>query len=69
VQTLSGITVGDTLETRIDTYGTQVSAGSNSEEHYYRYGAADGSEVCVYFGEDEPEDDSEIVEINTECRG
>jgi hypothetical protein len=46
-----------------------VRAGSNSEEHYYRYGAADGSEVCFYFGEAEPEDDSPILEISTECRG
>ena len=69
VQTLSGITVGHTLADLQDTYGTQVRAGSNSEEHYYRYGAADGSEVCFYFGEDEPEDDSPILEISTECRG
>jgi hypothetical protein len=69
VQTLSGITVGDTLEDLIDTYGSQVNAGSNSEEHYYRFGAADGSEVCFYFGEDEPDDNDEILEISTECRG
>lgn len=69
VQTLSGITVGHTLEDLIDTYGTAVRAGSNSEEHYYRYGAADGSEVCFYFGEDEPDDNDQILEISTECRG
>jgi peptidoglycan hydrolase-like protein with peptidoglycan-binding domain len=68
VQTLSGITVGDTLEKLIDTYGSNVSHGSNSEEHYYRYGAADGSEVCFYFGASNPEDDDVIVEISTECR-
>ena len=54
-------------EALIDTYGTQVSAGTNSEEHYYRFGAADGSEVCFYFGEDAPDDNDEIVEISTEC--
>lgn len=69
VQTLSGITVGHTLENLIDTYGTAVGSGSNSEEHYYRYGAADGSEVCFYFGEDAPDDDDKILEISTECRG
>jgi peptidoglycan hydrolase-like protein with peptidoglycan-binding domain len=69
VQTLSGITVGHTLADLQDTYGSQVRAGSNSEEHYYRYGAADGSEVCFYFGEDAPTDSSQIVEISTECRG
>ena len=68
VQTLSGITVGHTLADLQDTYGSQVRAGSNSEEHYYRYGAADGSEVCFYFGEDAPTDSSQIVEISTECR-
>jgi hypothetical protein len=68
VQTLSGITVGDTLEDLIDTYGSQVSPGSNSEEHYYRFGAADGSEVCFYFGENEPDDNDEVLEISTECR-
>jgi len=69
VQTLSGITVGDTLDDLIETYGTQVRAGSNSEEHYYRYGAADGSEVCFYFGPDEPDDNDPVLEISTECRG
>jgi len=68
VQTLSGITVGDTLEDLIDTYGSSVSHGSNSEEHYYRYGAADGSEVCFYFGASAPDDNDQIVEISTECR-
>jgi peptidoglycan hydrolase-like protein with peptidoglycan-binding domain len=68
VQTLSGITVGHTLEDLIDTYGTSVRSGSNSDEHYYRYGAADGSEVCFYFGEDAPDDDDKILEISTECR-
>ncbi|HSM00990.1 MAG TPA: peptidoglycan-binding domain-containing protein [Acidimicrobiia bacterium] len=68
VQTLSGITVGDTLDDLIETYGSQVSAGSNSEEHYYRFGASDGSEVCFYFGPDEPDSDDPVLEISTECR-
>jgi len=69
VQTLSGITVGHTLEDLKETYGTGVSPGSNSEEHYYRYGSADGGEVCFYFGENEPTDSARILEISTECRG
>jgi len=68
VQTLSGITVGNTLEELIDTYGSNVVHGSNADEHYYRYGSADGKEVCFYFGEDAPTDSDKITEISTECR-
>ena len=68
VQTLSGITVGNTLAELKATYGSQVGPGSNSEEHYYRY-AASGKEVCFYFGASAPTDSSKIVEISTECRG
>ena len=68
VQTRSGITVGNTLAELITTYGSQVHSGSNADEHYYRYGAADGTEVCFYFGEDAPTDSTKITEISTECR-
>jgi peptidoglycan hydrolase-like protein with peptidoglycan-binding domain len=68
VQTLSGITVGNTLADLQDTYGGLVKPGSNAAEHYFRYGAADGTEVCFYFGDDEPAASSPIIEISTECR-
>ena len=68
VQTRSGITVGNTLAELITTYGGQVHSGSNADEHYYRYGAADGTEVCFYFGESAPTDSTKITEISTECR-
>lgn len=69
VQTKSGITVGNSLADLIETYGTGVKPGSNSKEKYYRYGSADGKEVCFYFGKDTPTDSSKILEISTECRG
>lgn len=69
VRTLSGITVGNTLAELKTTYGTGVQPGSTGSEHYYRYGAGDGSEVCFYFGKTAPTDASPITEISTECRG
>ena len=69
LQTLSGISVGNTLAELRTTYGGGVQPGSNANEHYYRYGAEDGSEVCFYFGDDAPTDSDKITEISTECRG
>lgn len=67
VTTAEGITVGDTLADLKAAYGSDVAAGSNSEEHYYRYTDSNG-ELCFYFGGSEPTDSSEIIEIATECR-
>jgi hypothetical protein len=66
--TAEGITVGDTLADLITVYGTRVRAGSNEDEHWYRYADSRG-ELCFYFDtEDAPEDTSPIVEIASECR-
>ncbi len=65
--TAEGITVGDTLADLKAAYGDQVTAGSNSEEHYYRLTDA-GGELCFYFGPDEPTDFDQISEIASECR-
>ncbi len=66
--TAEGITVGDTLADLKAAYGGRVTAGSNSEEHYYRLSDARGV-LCFYFeGEDAPTDYSPIVEIASECR-
>jgi peptidoglycan hydrolase-like protein with peptidoglycan-binding domain len=65
--TAEGITVGDTLADLVDAYGSHVSAGSNSQEHYYRLADSHG-ELCFYFGADEPTDFSLITEIATQCR-
>lgn len=68
VTTAEGITVGDTLAELTAAYGDGVSAGSNSEEFYYRL-ADSGGELCFYFDtEDEPSNSSTISEIATECR-
>ena len=67
VTTPLGITVGHTLGDLKTAYGTTVSAGSNANEHWYRYTEA-GGELCFYFGSGTPTDASEIVEIATECR-
>ncbi len=69
VQTLSGITVGNTLAELQETYGSDVSPGSDTVGHYYRYGAANGDEVCFYFGSAAPTATTRIVEISTMCRG
>ncbi|MEK7252745.1 MAG: peptidoglycan-binding domain-containing protein, partial [Actinomycetota bacterium] len=69
VQTLSGITVGNTLAELQETYGSNVSPGSDTVGHYYRFGAANGNEVCFYFGSAAPTATTRIVEISTECRG
>lgn len=67
VTTAEGITVGDTLADLQSAYGSNVDAGSNSEEHYYRY-TDSGGELCFYFGSDEPDESDQIIEIATECR-
>ena len=69
VQTLSGITVGNTLAELKDTYGSGVAPGSDTVGHYYRYGTSTGHEVCFYFGNTAPTDGSRITEISTMCRG
>lgn len=68
VQTLSGITVGNTLADLKETYGSNVKPGSDTVGHYYRY-ASSGKEVCFYFGKTAPTDATQIVEISTQCRG
>lgn len=65
--TAEGITVGDTLADLRAAYGSQVTPGSNSEEHYYRLSYSTGV-LCFYFGSDEPADLSPILEIASECR-
>jgi peptidoglycan hydrolase-like protein with peptidoglycan-binding domain len=65
--TAEGITVGDTLADLRDAYGSEVSPGSNSEEHYYRLVYSTG-DLCFYFGEEAPTDESPILEIASECR-
>jgi len=65
--TAEGITVGDTLADLKVAYGDDVSAGSNDEEHYYRY-TDSGGELCFYFGGSAPDDTDQILEIATECR-
>ncbi|MFH1103773.1 MAG: peptidoglycan-binding protein [Actinomycetota bacterium] len=65
--TAKGITVGDTLTDLKAAYGNGVTAGSNSEEHYYRY-TDSGGVLCFYFGANAPTDSSPILEIATECR-
>ncbi len=67
VTTAEGITVGNALADLQAAYGDDVDAGSNSEEHYYRY-ADSGGELCFYFGPDAPSATDEILEIATECR-
>jgi len=67
VATPLGITVGNTLGDLKVAYGSTVNAGSNANEHYYRYTEA-GGELCFYFGSATPTDASEILEIATECR-
>jgi hypothetical protein len=69
VQTLSGITVGNTLAELKATYGNAVQPGSDTAGHYYRYGTTTGREVCFYFGNTTPTDTTRIVEISTMCRG
>ncbi len=66
--TAEGITVGDTLADLQAAYGTDVDAGSNSSEHYYRY-TDSGGEMCFYFGASAPASTSVIIEIASECRG
>ncbi len=65
--TAEGITVGDTLADLSAAYGDQVTAGSNSEESYYRL-TDFGGEMCFYFGPNEPTGFSLITEIASECR-
>lgn len=66
--TAEGITVGDTLADLQAAYGSRVTAGSNSEEHYYRLADSHGV-LCFYFGtEDAPGEYSAITEIASECR-
>jgi peptidoglycan hydrolase-like protein with peptidoglycan-binding domain len=67
VATPLGITVGSTLADLKVAYGSSVNAGSNANEHYYRYTEA-GGELCFYFGASAPSDSTEILEIATECR-
>ena len=67
VTTAEGITVGDTLADLKAAYGSDVAAGSNSTEHYYRYTDSRG-ELCFYFGSGAPSDSDAILEIATECR-
>ncbi|MDX1691606.1 MAG: peptidoglycan-binding domain-containing protein [Acidimicrobiia bacterium] len=67
VTTAEGITVGDTRVELRAAYGDDVDPGSNDEEFYERF-TDSGGELCFYFGADEPEDLSPIVEIATECR-
>jgi len=66
--TSEGITVGDALLDLMAAYGSDVDAGSNSEEHYYRFSDS-GGEICFYFGAAAPSNSSTIVEIASECRG
>jgi peptidoglycan hydrolase-like protein with peptidoglycan-binding domain len=63
-----GITVGDTLVDLVAAYGSDVTAGSNSEEHYFRFSDS-GGEMCFYFGAAAPTNSSTIIEIASECRG
>ena len=65
--TSEGITVGDTLVDLMAAYGSDVDAGSNSEEHYYRFSNS-GGEMCFYFGASAPSNSSAIIEIASECR-
>jgi hypothetical protein len=65
--TAEGVTVGDTLADLKAAYGSVVSPGSNSEEHYYRLVYSTG-DLCFYFGDDAPDDMSPIIEIASECR-
>jgi hypothetical protein len=65
--TAEGITVGNTLADLTDAYGSVVSPGSNSEEHYYRLAYSTG-DLCFYFGEEAPTEASPIIEIASECR-
>jgi peptidoglycan hydrolase-like protein with peptidoglycan-binding domain len=67
VATPLGITVGNTLGDLKVAYGSTVNAGSNANEHYYRYTEA-GGELCFYFGDSAPTESSEILQIATECR-
>lgn len=67
VTTDEGVTVGDTLADLQAAYGSDVSAGSNSTEHYYRFSDS-GGEMCFYFGASAPSSTSVIVEIASECR-
>jgi len=65
--TSEGITVGDTLLDLMAAYGSDVDAGSNSDEHYYRFSNS-GGEMCFYFGASAPSNSSAISEIASECR-
>ncbi len=67
VTTAEGITVGDTLADLKAAYGGGVSAGSNANEHYYRYSDG-GGVLCFYFGAAAPDDFDPIIEIATQCR-
>jgi len=66
--TSGGITVGDALLDLMAAYGSDVTAGSNSEEHYYRFSDS-GGEICFYFGAAAPTNSSTIIEMASECRG
>ena len=67
VTTELGVTVGHDLAYLEEVYGSRVSSGSNSSEHYYRFSDS-GGELCFYFGGSSPSDSSKILEIATECR-
>jgi hypothetical protein len=67
VTTAEGITVGNTLAQLKAAYGSSVKSGSNDDEHYYRFSDSRG-ELCFYFGGSEPGNNTQIVEIATECR-
>jgi peptidoglycan hydrolase-like protein with peptidoglycan-binding domain len=66
--TAEGITVGDTLADLKAAYGSEVTAGSNDAEYWYRLVYSTG-DLCFYFDtEDEPTDYAPITEISSECR-
>jgi len=67
VTTSEGITVGNTLAQLKAAYGSSVKSGSNDDEHYYRFSDSRG-DLCFYFGGSEPGNNTQIVEIATECR-
>ncbi|MBP1632824.1 MAG: hypothetical protein H6Q11_1112, partial [Acidobacteria bacterium] len=66
--TAAGITVGDTLADLKSAYGSEVTPGSNDDEHWYRLVYSTG-DICFYFeGDNAPTDASPISEISSECR-
>ena len=66
--TAEGITVGDTLADLKAAYGSEVTAGSNDDEYWYRLVYSTG-DSCFYFDtENEPTDYALITEIASECR-